>query len=378
MTCLVHSAGQIYPQVEVDPRKGHRSKQRPHAQRRLVQRWCIQQLAITFLFASSVQASLGLAQTPDSLAKQPERYTIQGQVTDAQGQPVPRSLVIPFTEDGLPIAQSTGSTVTAAIFEDSKVWRPFLSSTTDEDGNFQIELDTGTYRLIAQSWLDSADAPKNLIEENGRQIRLDGIAKFSFSNGMEAVEPISIKPVGTAGLKIKTTTSDPLLVVSTHAMRFDPVLGFAAWDLHFASGIIGVNQMIDESTTIVGLPAGTIQLAAFANDNNPGFGGITTEVFEDQVVSVELPIIASWSNGHKTPPDRLLPLINHMKQNPEDAKRVQKRLKEQMDKSKNKFVALHFEMGELMTEEIQLSDQTQQRLGDCLAAIAYMRLRDMR
>jgi C-terminal processing protease CtpA/Prc len=82
-------------------------------------------------------------------------------------------------------------------------------------------------------------------------------------------------------------------------------------------GMMTGNRMPLGKTTLHGLPEGRVHLAAFANDNNPGFGGVSCELKPHQTVYVSIPLIASWSNGHKDPPEHLEDLVSRMLETPQ-------------------------------------------------------------
>ncbi len=73
------------------------------------------------------------------------------------------------------------------------------------------------------------------------------------------------------------------------------------------------NRMPHGKTVFHGLPKGPCHVAAFAADNNPGFGGVSCEAKENRTTFVSVPLIASWSDGHKQPPKHLEPLVAQLK-----------------------------------------------------------------
>lgn len=304
---------------------------------------------------------------------------ISGTVLDAMGRPVRDSIVTPLTKYGAPIAKCDGKPLTAKSFQEMQEQDFFVSSVTNAEGQFTLQIPPGDYRLIALSWMDHPSA-KVVLAKNGKRVRLDGIAdNLRFRDGMDAAIPVPIRPIGNSELTLSTTTSGTYLFFSTGSLAGDPALGFTAWAKEFPRGLIGATRIQGKQMTISGLPAGQVQFAAFANDNNPGFGGVSVTLAENDYREVRLPIIASWSDGHKKPPSRLEKLVAQMKENREDRNVVKayvtsKMTDENGEKTQGNFLELSFKLAQYLDDEIELSDGSVRSFGDCLAALSYMRL----
>ena len=238
-----------------------------------------------------------------------DQGTLSGQVLDHQHRPVPGVMVIVCdAQTGIPVSRDTFERFTKDM-----QFQNLASMTSDEDGRFsQGNVKPGIYRLIAQSWDDATKPVAAPLEVNGRVVRLRGIVERLVVPSEEATR-VTVRPCGTASLDLttdpKSGNNDTLLVVSSQPLSADPVLAFAAWSGSFMPAMIAGNRMPLGRTTLHGLPQGRVHIAAFANDNNPGFGGTSCELKSDQTVFASIPLIASWSDGHKEPPARLEPLV---------------------------------------------------------------------
>ena len=332
-------------------------------------------LAVPFMLSiSCICGSLIAAQESRDAATS---FAVSGQVVGFDDEPIAGSLVIPLNEHGVPLSKKTGKAVTMTDLDKADDFNAILFSRTDDKGQFELRLPAGKYRFFAQSWLAKADI-NNLLAKNGIEIRLDGV-KDSVEIESEEAPEIKIKPIGNARISIdlRVGNSSTLLLVSTKPLAGDPVLGFAAWSGGFWAGLIGGNRMLKGDTVISGLPSGKIQLAAFANDNNPGFGGVLVELEGGEDKKVDIPLIASWSDGHKTPPDRLVWLVEHMKNNPADADRVQRYIMarvERMNEKRPDLISYSIRAAEHLSDEFELTGGKKTTVGDGLAAMAYVRL----
>jgi hypothetical protein len=122
--------------------------------------------------------------------------------------------------------------------------------------------------------------------------------------------------------------------------------------------------------TIEGLPdKNDVHVALFNYDNNPGIGGGSYRVGQQE--EVRLKIYATWSNGRYDPPDRLLKLVEHF---------------ENTDLSLSKLIGLengdarnHEELvriaGEAPDRKVKVDELGEFRFIDTLAALRYKWLR---
>ncbi len=241
-----------------------------------------------------------------------EDGTLRGKVLDATGEPVSgAALMVCDAETGIPV-----STESYRPFTKEMQFQQLVIAMTDEQGAFTVlGVKPGVYRLIAQSWEDAEKPVRQLLEVNGRVVHLRGIVP-QVSVPSDDATKLTIQPLGTATLDITTAPQAPndetLIVVSGRPLAADPILGFAAWSGAFMPHMFTGNRMPHGKTTFRGLPAGTVHVAAFAADNNPGFGGLTCELTAGQTTVVSVPLIASWSDGHKEPPERLAALVSRL------------------------------------------------------------------
>ncbi len=317
----------------------------------------------------------------DSEAIVTARESIAGMVVDQDGHPVPQSIIVAFDQEtGLPLASSTGRTVTMRELNDSKDFDCIMFAQSGNDGNFEIKVapGAGPYRLVAQSWTDQPEIA-NVMAVNGKTIRLDGVLENVESVATEEIPQVLIKPVGTASVAIdlEIGNSDTLLMISTHPLAGDPILGFAVWSGGFWQGVIAGNRMPKGDTTISGLPAGKIQFAAFANDNIPGFGGVLIELGEGEQRDLDIPLIASWSDGHKDPPERLENLVDYFTEHPEELQRVEAYAMSKIadpNEDRPDISQYWIRMVPLIDEDFELADGRQIKLGDAMAACGYVRL----
>ncbi len=241
-----------------------------------------------------------------------EDLVLSGRVLDATGQPVAEAAVVVCdVETGIPVSAETYQP-----FTKNMQFQRLALAVTNEQGAFTVlRVKPGTYRLIAQSWEDARQPVEQLLNVNGPVVHLRGIVAEVSVPSQQATD-LTILPVGSATLDITTAPQAPndetLVVVSGRPLAADPILGFAAWSGAFVPHMVAGNRMPHGKTLFHGLPAGTLHVAAFAADNNPGFGGISCELTAGQTTVISIPLIASWSDGYRTPPKRLEPLVGRL------------------------------------------------------------------
>ena len=263
-------------------------------------------LAVTLIFSFA---------SPWLSAQAAETGSIKGLVVNDQRTPVVGACVLLCRQDnGTPLAQGVAQTLTEVMLSDSQAL-DLAYSVTDREGRFEFQaVPPGEYRLVAQSWKD-AKPIEGLLEVNSAEIVLHGVADHVKVVPETLSPPVTIGPLGTGVLRISEDipNDETLLVISTAPLRADPILGFAGWGGPFLQQMIGGNRMPHGKTVVRGLPPGTVHVAAFAADNMPGFGAALAEIKPHSTTAVHIPLVASWSDGHHQPPERLAGLCEEVR-----------------------------------------------------------------
>lgn len=305
--------------------------------------------------------------------------SLSGTVVDADDRPIQGiTVIVCDDETGIPVSQAT-----FRPFTEEMKYQEIAFATTNPLGQFTLaNVRPGTYRLLAQSWQDATEEVEGVLEVNGRIVHLRGIAPGVVVPSPEA-EQVKIRPAGNAMLNIATDPLAPndetLLVVSRASLAADPILAFGAWTGPFIPQMLAGNRMPHGRTTIYGLPAGVVHLGAFAADNNPGFGGAQCELMAGRTSFVKIPLIASWSDGHKQPPPRLEPLVKRLSEPdaPSAMELIRKsrpEIAQSVEEARSQPRTLGAGIGPFLDESIRFLDDGRVPLKDLLAADAYVRL----
>ena len=329
----------------------------------------------------AIWALISLFPLAASGQEEPETFQITGKVLDDSGNPVSGSVVVPLSEHGVPLARANSKPATMQAIEFSDDEDFILFAQTDRDGDFSLELPSGKYRLAAQSW-PGKEKVSRLLDKNGSHLRIDGFTEVEFSNEMEASEVIEILPIGTAQLTVSSQEKSDMLLISTEPLACDIVLGFAAMMGDFWNGLVAGGAMERKEIVISGLPAGTIQVVSFVNDNNGGFGASRTTLQEGESSELYVGVIAGWSNGHRTPPEALSELTDYFVEHPEEAHRANQVMQQiyssddgdDAQDQLNRMQSLSRQLLDRLDEEFQLSSGEKTTLGNALAAAAYARM----
>ncbi len=239
--------------------------------------------------------------TPVTAPTEPPRQ-IRGQLLDAESEPVADALVLACDpETGLPLCGPKWLSF-GAVPDMQIAMSSMRTATTAADGSFSFDnAPDRPIKLLAQQWSKPPKPPKP-IDVNG------AIVKFVAAPHIvkeDATDPVKLSAAGTAVLKIEaeSANNETLVIVSTSATIADPIMGFSGWNGPFMRDAIAWNRMPLGQTLFVGLPAGTVHVTIFSADNNPGFGqALNVELREGHMTSVEIPWVASWSDGVHTPP----------------------------------------------------------------------------
>jgi len=305
---------------------------------------------------------------------------IRGVVWTAQSEPAAQVMVILCD-------QATGIPLDRENFEPFTEHGPHLqglaTTLTDESGGFVFtEVPDGCYRLVAQGWQETPGASK-LFEKNGKTLQLYGTAEKVAVPSAQAGH-LDIHPLGsgTVVLDEDFPNSDALLLVSTAAPAFDPVLGFICWRGPFLQHVLGANRMPYGVTCIQGLPAGRIHLSVFANDSAGGIGTGYAEVKGQDTVQAEyIPIVCTWSNGRHHPPEALRPTFMEVKEivthgpKPEgpwlDELLAQKGIAVEHDEKARNPLGVYYPY---LNETLALPSGREVRLADILASLQYLNL----
>ena len=310
-------------------------------------------------------------------------FTLSGTVLDAEGQPVPHSVVIPLSEHGIPLRRSNLEPVSLDAIESAEKEDFILSSETNGAGVFSFNLPPGKYRLVAQSWPGHTGIQR-ILERHGSHLRMDGLLELEFSNEMEASEVHEIRPIGTASLKVTSQEKSDMLLISSEPFACDIALGFVALMGDFWNGLLAGTAMEKKEILISGLPAGEIQVFSFINDNNGGIGAGKTKLAEGESGELYVGVLAGWSNGHRTPPAELKELTKYLLENQQDLARTDRVMQELQEAfaSSNHGNGLErmTEYSKLLLprlpEEFRLSNGEKTTLGEILAAAVYARMRE--
>lgn len=314
-----------------------------------------------------------------STPTQIEKFKVTGTVLDEDGQPIENSNVIPLSEFGIPLAEPDAQPATIEKLQQAGYENVAIYCQTDDQGKFSLELPVGKYRIIAQSWLDRPDVER-LLDKNGSRLRIDGFIEIEFESELEASEELSIRPVGDGAVKLSTQEASDLLLISTEPLAADPVLGFVALSGKFWSGLLGGTRMSEKEILISGLPESEVQFFSFVNDNNGGIGAVKSTVLSDQVTQAYLPVIAGWSNGHRTPPPELEDLVQYFRDNPKEVGRLneyreilKKRYIDENESRPNQ--ALQLKLIPHLSEDYELANGEKITLAEAWAAMAYSRMK---
>ena len=307
-----------------------------------------------------------------------EKFPIGGIVLGADGEPIAHSTVIPLSEFGAPLNKDNALPATMESVQRANGKDFVLFTQTNEAGQFSIELPAGSYRVVAQSWLDKPQVT-DLLAKNGSRLRLDGLAKVEFGTEMEAAEEVEIKPIGEGTIRLTSQEASDLLLISTHPLAGDPALGFMALTGGFWGGLVGGTRMEKKEILLSGLPSGELQFYSFVNDNNGGWGGVKASIINGHNGSVHLPVIAGWSNGHRTPPPELEELVKYFDENMDEVAKLQEFTTELQQRYTPKgeqvrgrhWTDLQVKMAIHLSDDYQLANDQTVKLADAWAAMAY-------
>lgn len=140
--------------------------------------------------------------------------------------------------------------------------------------------------------------------------------------------------------------------------------------------------MEKKSIRISGLPEGDLQFFSLVNDNNGGMGGTTARIVAHSETAVYVPVIAGWSNGHRTPPDGLRELTDYFLAHGDEMQKVQEHSEaittadkpaDEMMKNSDRVAAMG-RLADHVDEAWTLANGTEVTFGEALAAVNYARM----
>lgn len=235
--------------------------------------------------------------------------TINGQLLDVSGEPLRIRNAFAFLCDaktGYPLLAKSKKIIGRTNgFGSMSDW---VSAESNADGKFTIDdVPPGTYRIVAQSWTGRDSIPS--IKEDNLAVMLHGSAEgVNVKSG--AVTSCTVKALGSSGLRIRTEPDEghAYLFLSLKPTLGEPILGPMLWGDDFTTHIMSAVHLRQGNQTYFGLPDNSdVHVMLLNYDNNAGMGGVTTRT--KRLSTVTLPIYATWSNGYHTPPERLQPLV---------------------------------------------------------------------
>ena len=305
---------------------------------------------------------------------------LKGKLLDAKGKPVVGAVVILCDQkSGIPVYKKTYRPFTDEFIKGNQAM-DIAYAISDEKGGFTFEkIPAGEYKIVAQSWKD-AEQFKGILEKNGKEIELHGVAqhiRVSSGNSPDVI----LRPLGTGILQMNedAPNDETLLVISTSPTRADPILGFTGWGGAFMQNMIGGNRMPGGKTTIYGLPEGKVYLAMFAADSVPGWTDGQIEIKPDTTMVLEyIPFVNSWSNSRHDPPEHLVPVFEEIKQlSPQGRKFILNTYQDlgidiQTSDGMWGFMA---QFGPHLNKEVELPSGRKTTFGDLMAAVQYIQLK---
>ena len=249
----------------------------------------------------------------NSPAQTTAAFQIEGTVTrpdDGCNQAV---VVLCDLPSGEPLCRQTAQPFTLVMGTTNDSFAmDWLQAIPDSAGHFQFtNLSAGNYIVVAQAWKGQTQ-PTNLMKFRGETIHLLGREEVAVPS--DSAHKLKLTAPGTNTIQFDQQfgNDDGFLMLGTRPQRGDPVLAWLGWGTNFIRHLIGFNSMPRGRTTIHGLPAETYA-SIFMPDDSPGFGSMRLHFGETN--PVKMPIVASWSDGYKTPPTNLVWLVELLQTN---------------------------------------------------------------
>lgn len=193
-------------------------------------------------------------------------------------------------------------------------WNRYHHALTGQNGRFEIrDVRPGTYRLFAQSWEGLQGLPESLIARTEDEFTIHGTVEkvvVPRKDTADGTVEVIIEPLGNETIEVFPTPKEgsAFLLISRGKTLGHPAMGYVGWGDEFLSNLCLFTFMKRPHVIVHGLPEDdTMILSTQYNDNAGGAGG--TE-FKASEKIVKFYVVASWSNGHKKPPQYLKELTD--------------------------------------------------------------------
>ena len=244
-----------------------------------------------------VTAAAGVsAAPPTSRPALPPRHRIQGLVENAAGRGA-QAFVFAFdAKTGVPY-----SNVSDHLFEDEGgdgFAGTYVQS--GNDGRFYMPgLFPGRYRFVAQSW--EGQRPGQKLDDLKGDPTLRGIAE-DVDVAADGQPPyLTLRPIGTAALRVVAPHDDTFVLVSTAPLGGDPVLRFLAWKGEFLRHLVGAVNVRHGSATLHGLPAGRLYLSTIQNDPGEPFAAVDVTTVAGGTTDVKISVHSPYDGEIPVP-----------------------------------------------------------------------------
>ncbi len=202
-----------------------------------------------------------------------------------------------------------------SCFTNQQIAMDWLTVIPDALGHFQFtNLPAGNYIAVAQAW--NSPLPRTNLINNSREFQIAArdfrvetihlLGREEITVPSDIARHVKLTPPGTNSIRVAYQHDGEFLMLGTQPQRGDPVLQWLGWGTNFIRHLIGFGDIPRGGMLVHGLPL-EAYASIFSNDNSPGFGSTRLNVSDTN--AVKMPIVAGWSDGHKTPPTNLVWLV---------------------------------------------------------------------